>query len=179
ADGAAVETLLADSVGEETFVPAETQMVQGVLGLADRNIGSIMTPRREIEWINLDESTEATLTRIRNAHHGQLLVSQGTIERVLGLMRKQDLLDLYIEGKAADVRAVIQTPVAIPWTRSILDTIELFKRTPIHAAIVVDERGGLQGLVTQTDLLQAIAGDLAEPYRGDESRSGRREDSSR
>jgi CBS domain containing-hemolysin-like protein len=76
-------------------------------------------------------------------------------------VRKEDLLDLYLEGKAADIETVIRPPKLVPQATSILNTLESFKVAPVHMAIVVDELGLVQGVVTQTDLLEAIAGDLS------------------
>jgi CBS domain containing-hemolysin-like protein len=143
-------------------------MIHGVLGLADRSVGSTMTPRREVAWVNLDDPQEVVLATIKNSRHAQLLVSQGSIDHVIGIVRKQDLLDLCLDSKALDVRAAAQSPVIIYEAASILNTLGLFKRAPIHAAIIVDEYGSLRGVVTQTDLLEAIAGDLPDPRVGSE-----------
>jgi predicted tellurium resistance membrane protein TerC/CBS domain-containing protein len=154
-----LETFEADTGSEEAFAPAEKQMIRGVLGLADRVVASIMTPRPAIVSVNLDDPHEVILAAIRNSRHAQLLVSQGSLDRVVGIVRKQDLLDLCLDNKPPDVQTVTESPLMVRDAASILDTIELFKRAPVHAAVVVDDRGGLRGIVTQTDLLQAIAGE--------------------
>jgi predicted tellurium resistance membrane protein TerC/CBS domain-containing protein len=158
-----VESLRTDVDGDDVFAPAEKQMVRGVLDLADRTVGSIMTPRRDVLWVDLDDSQDTILAAIRNSPHAQFLVGQGSIDHVIGVARKQDLLDLSLAGRAIDVRAATRAPVSIYEATSILNTLELFKRTPVHMALVVDEYGNLQGVVTQTDLLEAIAGDLPDP----------------
>ncbi|HJU12157.1 MAG TPA: CBS domain-containing protein, partial [Candidatus Binataceae bacterium] len=127
--------------GAEVFVPAEKQMIRGVLGLADRTIGSIMTPRRKIEWVDLEDSPTAILAKLRSSRHSQLLVGEGSVDNVVGIVRKQDLLDLCIERETADVRTVMQSPAIIYESASVLDTLELFKRTPVRMAIAVDEFG--------------------------------------
>ena len=93
-------------------------------------------------------------------------------------MRKQDLLGLSLDREAINVRAVAQAPVSVYEATSILNTLELFKRKPVHMAVVVDEFGSLQGVVTQTDLLEAIAGDLPDPQGSNEPECVCRDDGS-
>jgi predicted tellurium resistance membrane protein TerC/CBS domain-containing protein len=164
--GTDVETLIAQGGSDDAFGPVEKQMVRGVLGLADQTVGEIMTPRPRVVWVDLADPPDIVLATIKNSPHAQLLIGQGSIDQLIGIVRKQDLLNLSIDGKAVDVRAVTQAPVIVYEATSILDTLELFKRTPVHMAIVVNEYGGLKGVVTQTDLLEAIAGDLADPQGG-------------
>jgi predicted tellurium resistance membrane protein TerC/predicted transcriptional regulator len=147
---------------DEVFALAEKEMIRGVLGLADRPITSIMTPRSDLVWINLEDPKQTILAEIRNTLHAQLLVSRGSIDKVVGAVRKQDLLDSYLERQEVDIMAVVREPVIVHEATSILKTFELFKLDPVHMAIVIDERGSLQGIVTQTDLLEAIAGDLPD-----------------
>jgi CBS domain containing-hemolysin-like protein len=154
-----VETFEADTGSAEAFAPAEKQMIRGVLGLADRVVASIMTPRPAIVSVNLNDPKEVVLATIRNSPHAQLLVSQGSLDRVVGIVRKQDLLNLCLDSKPPDVQTVMQSPLIVRDAASILDTIELIKRAPVQAAVVVDDFGSLRGIVTKTDLLQAIAGD--------------------
>ena len=148
ASGAEAESLLTDKEPSDVFAPAEKQLVRGVLDLADRTVGSIMTPRREVLWVDLDESQETILATIKNTPHAQFPVGQGSIDHIIGVARKQDILDLSLAGRAIDVRLATQAPVIIYEATSILNTLELFKNTPVHMALVVDEYGNLQGVVT-------------------------------
>ena len=94
--------------------------------------------------------------------HAQLLVSRGAIDEIQGLIDKQDLLDQALDGRPFDVQASLQTPLMVHEGSSILRTLDLFKKTPTHTAVVIDEYGVVQGIVTRTDLLEAIAGDLPD-----------------
>jgi putative hemolysin len=137
-------------------------MVRDVLTLADRSIQTIMTPRPEVIWIDLDDSKEAVLANVRDSAHRQFLVSRGSIDEVVGIVRKEDILELCLDDKPFDLMHVVQKPVAVHEAASILDTLEMFKSAPVEMALMIDEYGSLQGIVTQTDFLEAIAGDLPE-----------------
>lgn len=140
----------------------EREMVEGVLDLEDTSISTIMTPRPSVVWVDLEDPRDRVLAEIRACPHGQVLVSRGSIDEMVGIVRKQDLLDQTLDGKAPDVERAIVTPLVIPEGVSILKALEQFRMVPINTAVIVDEYGTIQGLVTRTDLLQALAGDLAE-----------------
>src|SRR5207249_2836916 len=89
-----VSTLIPEGEKEDTFAPAEKEMVRGVLTLADRAVQTIMTPRPEVTWIDPDDPKEAVLAEVRDSAHGQFLVSRGSIDDVVGIARKEDILGL-------------------------------------------------------------------------------------
>ncbi|MGH8760055.1 MAG: TerC family protein, partial [Burkholderiales bacterium] len=163
AAGEEMTTLIPESEGEkEEAFAAEKGMVRDVLALADRSIQTIMTPRPEVIWIDLDDSKEAVLAEVRNSAHRQFLASRGSVDNVAGVARKEDILALCLDDKEFDLMHAVQEPIAVHEGASILDSLDRFKRTPVDMALVVDEYGSLQGIVTQTDLLEAITGDLAD-----------------
>ena len=157
--------IIPDAEAKQTFAPAEKEMVRGVLTLADRPVQTIMTPRREIAWIDPNDSKETLLADVRDSAHRQFLVSRGSVDDVLGIARKEDILGLWLEDKPFDLMRVIRQPLAVREGASILETLDLFKRDPADMALVIDEYGGLQGVVTQTDFLEAIAGNLPDAAR--------------
>lgn len=157
--------------------PAQQEVVERVLSIGDRRIADIMTPRRDIAWIDADDTHDEMLRTIRDCRHEQLLVGRGSIDEPLGMILKRDLLDQALDGKALDPMAVIRDPVIVHETTPIFRVLERFKKAPVRLAIVIDEYGGLDGIVTQTDLLEAIAGDLPD-VEGEEPDIVERDDGS-
>ncbi|MBV8510473.1 MAG: HlyC/CorC family transporter [Xanthobacteraceae bacterium] len=141
---------------------AEREMVEDVLDLTDRPIRAIMTPRPDVVWINADAPQDAIARTIRTCPFPQLIVCHGTIDKVVGVVRKQDLLNQALDGASLDIRQELQPPLIVPERTSILRTLDLFRNTPVNTAIVVDEYGTVQGIVTRTDLLEAVAGRLPD-----------------
>jgi magnesium and cobalt exporter, CNNM family len=135
-------------------------MIEGVLDLADSPVRTIMTPRPHVQWVDLDGHREQVLSGIRSCPHAQLLVCRGSIDEVIGIVRKQDLADHFLDGKSPDVERVSRPPLIVHESTTVLRTLDLFRKTPVHTAVVVDEFGALKGIVTRTDLLEAVAGDL-------------------
>ena len=140
---------------------AESRMVQEVLGMAERRVTDIMTPRREVTWVDAAQPIPEILARLRASPHREFPVGRGSIERVLGLVRKEDVLAQCVDG-AVDLQRAVRTPLTVPASASVLDTLNLFKREPAEMAFVLDARGNFQGVVTREDLLEAIAGDLPD-----------------
>lgn len=147
---------------EAAFAPAEKDMVRGVLTLASRPVQTIMTPRTEVYWLDARDSRETVLAEIRESPHRQFLVSRGSIDEVAGIARKEDILELCLGDAPFDLARVVHEPAVVHESLSVLKTLDLFKQTPVEMALVVDEYGGVEGIVTQTDLLEAIAGDLPD-----------------
>jgi CBS domain containing-hemolysin-like protein len=173
------ELKLLIQASQEAGILQQTQqeVVERVLNIGDRRIGDIMTPRRDIEWIDANESPAEILRTIRTCRHEQLLVGRGDVNEPLGMILKKDLLDQVLDGKTLDPMAVIREPVIVHESVSIFRVLDQFKKAPVRLAIVIDEYGSLEGIVTQTDLLEAIAGDLSDA-EGEEPDIVEREDGS-
>jgi CBS domain containing-hemolysin-like protein len=155
----------------------QQELVERVLSIGNRRITDIMTPRVDVEWIDADEDPEEILRAIHECRHEQLLVGKGTIDEPLGMVLKKDLLDQVLDAKALDPMAVIRQPIALHEAMPFFRVLEQFKRAPVRLATILDEYGVLQGIVTQTDLLEAIAGELPE-IEGEEPGIIEREDGS-
>lgn len=133
-----------------------------VLSIGDRRIGDIMTPRIDVDWIDVDDDREKVLRTVRNCRHEQLLVGRGSVAEPIGMVLKKDLLDQVLDGIPLDPAALVREPLIVLESTTVFKVLEKFREAPVRLAIVVDEYGSLEGIVTQTDLLEAIAGDLPD-----------------
>ena len=156
---------------------AQHEVLVRALNIGERPIADIMTPRLDVEWINIKDSREEILRAIRECRHQQLLVGKDSIDEPLGVVSKKDLLDQVLDGQVLDPMAVIREPLVVLETTPAVKVLDRFKQGPVRLAIIVDEYGSLQGIVTQTDLLEAIAGDLPD-VEGEEPDIVEREDGS-
>jgi putative hemolysin len=172
-----LKLLIAASQEAGILQQGQQEVVERVLNIGGRRISDIMTPRPEVEWIDTDDDRDAILRTIRECRHEQLLVGKGSIDEPLGMIVKQDLLDQILNGRPLDPMAVVREPFAVHEGTPIFKVLEQFKRMPVRVAMIVDEYGSLQGIVTQTDLLEAIAGDLPD-IEGEEPDIIEREDGS-
>jgi len=173
-----IRGVIAEGAESGVIHAAEREMIEEILFLSQRAVRTIMTVRPDISWIDLDDPKESVLKKVRDCSHPQLLVGSGAVDEIQGVVDKQDLLDQAIDGRPFDVKGVLQPPLIVHETATILRTLDLFKKTPAHTAVVLDEYGVVQGIVTRTDLLEAIAGDLPDLDVEAEPKMTRREDGS-
>lgn len=141
---------------------AQEEVVVRALDIGNRRIGEIMTPRTELHWIDLNDGREECVRWILESPYEQMLVGHGSIDNLLGAISKSELLNQMLRGGALDPRAAVATPLMVHEGMPIFKVLEQFKKAPVRLAVVVDEYGGIEGIVTQTDLLEALAGDLPE-----------------
>jgi len=141
---------------------AERKMVEEVLNLAARPVTAIMTPREQVAWLDANAQVPTLLARLRTSAHREFPLADGSLDRVLGIVRKEDVLAQCVDGGPIDVRHAARQCLTVREGTSVLDTLNLFKREPAEMAFVVDALGSFMGVVTREDLLEAIAGDLPE-----------------
>jgi predicted tellurium resistance membrane protein TerC len=142
----------------KVFGPDERQMVGGVLSLGEREVLTIMTPRSAVHALDLDEKD--VLAKLRASPHREMPVLSG--EKVVGIVRKEDVLALCVEGKPIDLESVLRPARSVLPQHTVLATLNRFKRTTTELAVVLDEQERFQGIVTRTDLLEAIAGEFPD-----------------
>jgi predicted tellurium resistance membrane protein TerC len=141
---------------------AEKQMVEEVLTLGGRQVSAIMTPRSQVTWLNATAPPAALLAQIRASPHREFPVGRGSIDRLIGLARKEEMLAQCVDGEPVDVNRVLRPPLMLPEKASVLEAVAFFKREPAEMAVVVDAQGRFQGVVTREDLLEAITGDMPD-----------------
>jgi putative hemolysin len=144
------------------FEESEQDMVEGVLSLSDRKIGALMTPRPDITWLNLEDSIAVTRQKIIDSEYSRLPVCDGELDGVLGVIHIADLLSQILNGEELNLTTALRQPLFIPESTRGLSVLEQFKDFGTHLAIVVDEYGVVQGLVTMHDILESIFGDIAD-----------------
>jgi len=146
--------------GGAVFGPAEREMVGGVLTLRERRVSSVMTPASAVAWLDMNDPD--VLAKVRANPHRELPVGRGSIDKVEGVVRKEDVLALCVDGKPVELGSVLRAVPSVRANASVLDALSQFKRHTAELALVLDEQGRFQGLVTRTDLLEAIAGEFPD-----------------
>ncbi|EAR22810.1 TerC family protein [Nitrococcus mobilis] len=147
---------------EAVFAPTERQMIRSVLELSQREVESIMTQRRDIVWLDLDRAKEALLESIKTAPHTRLPVARGALDAFEGVVQSRDLLRNLLEQRELDIERAITQPLVVQEGASALCVLEQLRHHPVPLAIVVDEYGSIEGLITVNDILAAIAGDFVD-----------------
>ena len=155
-----IKALIRQGADSGVFEESEHDMVQRVLRLGDRAIRTMMTPRTDICWLDLEDSLEENLAEVREANHSRFPVAQGSLDNCIGIVRVRSLLTAHMGSEPIDLPALCQAPLHVAESTLSLNVLEEFKRTGIHIALVTDEFGGVEGLVTLNDLMEGIVGDL-------------------
>ena len=150
------------SQGAETGAVGATEenIVQRVFQLGDQRVAAIMTPRPDIEWIDVDATEEELREFLASHAHTQFVVCHGGLDEVLGIVRSADLLPLAFKGVRIDLRSLTKEALFVPDSMPAVQLLESFRGSHKHVALVMDEYGAVEGLVTVTDLLTAIVGEL-------------------
>lgn len=173
-----IKILLDQGTEEGVFEEAEQKFMENILRLDDRRVGGIMVPRKDIVWLDVQLPFEENRRRILDRSHRILPLCDGGLDRVVGLVKTKDLLDRALLGERPDIRAVAVEAPFVPESLTLMELLEEFRGSRLHTALVMDEYGEIDGLVTLGDILEAIVGYLPARRRQDRPSVVQRKDGS-
>lgn len=158
--GDEINVMIAQGTEAGVFQESQQDMVESVIELNARRINSIMTPRPDIVWLDIEAPFEENREKILGSSYSRFPVCRDGLDEVLGIIHTKDMLADCISGRSIDLQAHTRKALTIPETIPVLKSLESFKESGIHIALVIDEYGSLQGLVTLNDIMEAIVGDI-------------------
>jgi magnesium and cobalt exporter, CNNM family len=172
-----IKVLFQQGAEEGVFEPSEHEMMTNVLNLDQRHVGAVLTPRSDVVYLDVRDPIEVNRGKLRGAEHTVLPLCDGGLDHVLGFVRATKVLEQVLDTGVLELPSLAEPALYVPETMTLMTLLEQFKRTHLPLALIVDEFGDVEGLVTLTDVIAAIVGDLpSEP--GEEPSIVRREDGS-
>ncbi|CAN0655801.1 putative hemolysin [Nitratireductor aquimarinus] len=153
-----IRTLIAEAESSGTIESDERRMIAGVMRLADRKARAIMTPRGEIDWLDLSAGEEALAANLKTSGHSLLPAGEGSIDEIVGVVKLRDLLASDLAGDPLDIRAHVRPAPVVHDMADALDVLSILREADMPMALVHDEHGHFEGIVTPSDILESIAG---------------------
>jgi putative hemolysin len=169
-----LQMLMSQGTQAGVFEEAEQDMVEGVFSLRDQRVYSLMTPRTEIVWLDVDDNMDEVRTKIAESEYSRFPVRQHSLETILGIVKSRDLLVQSLSGAEIKLNDLLKPAYFIPETMFASRALEIFKEKGTELLMVIDEFGGLQGLITIHDILEEIVGEI----EFDEPQATQRQDGS-
>ena len=157
-----VRTLIAEGTRSGVFLAAERQMIEGVFRLGDRRVTAIMTPRPEIVWLDEHATHEELAAALSEHRISRLPICRGSIDHPVGIIHVRDLAPALLRGESVRLADYASPALVVPETLRVVSLLEQFRSERSHIAVVIDEYGATEGIVTIADILEAITGTLAE-----------------
>lgn len=158
--GEEIKHILDEGTQAGVLKEVEQDMVESIFRLANRRVGVLMVPRMEIEWLDLRKEPDALRKQIDDSPHTRFPLCDGELDEVIGIVSSKDLLkEAFLKG-SFDLKEASKAPLYVPENMRVLQLLELFKKMPEHLALVTDEYGGVQGIITLHDVLESIVGDV-------------------
>ncbi|QSA96742.1 hemolysin family protein [Methylococcus sp. EFPC2] len=162
-----IKVLLEQGTEEGVFEQTEQQLMENILRLDDRKVGAILRPRKDIVFLDLGNTFEENRQRIVDHRHWVLPLCENGLENIIGVVKTKDLLNHMLMGEQADLRAIATPALYVPESLTLMELLEQFRASHLHTALVVDEYGEVEGLVSLGDVLGVIVGHLSS-YAGED-----------
>src|SRR5947207_4560190 len=156
-----IKVMMEQGTEAGVFEEAEHDIVKSIFKLGDRAVSALMKPRREVVWLNLDDPFIDNQKKLASSLYFRFPVAQGTLDNVLGVFQTKELLTRCLAGSKMGLKDNLRPPLFVPEGLPALKLLEMFKKSRTHIALVVDEYGGVEGLVTLHDILEDLVGDVA------------------
>ncbi|MDQ8700015.1 hemolysin family protein [Hyphomicrobium sp. LHD-15] len=171
-----ISILIAEAEAAGVLETHEREMISGVMRLSDRTVVGLMTPRTDVDWIDISVPADEIRTQLIETPHSLIPVGDGSVDQLLGIVRTRELLATILQGKPLDIRGHLRKVPIIPETMDALDALAALREADVPIALIHDEYGHFEGLVTPADVLEAIVGVFKSD--SDEPNSTQREDGS-
>jgi putative hemolysin len=173
-----IRSMIAEGTHTGIFHAAEHQMIEGVLRLPDRTVRSIMTPRGDVVWFDALDSRETVWNVVRTSGHSRYPVCRAQLDELLGIVMTGELAEWLGDPQSGELASRLRAPLIVHESTRILRLLELFRESKMHFAAIVDEHGSIEGVVTPSDILTAITGELPEAANEETAEAVARDDSS-
>lgn len=159
-----INVMLREGAKAGIFNTSEQEMVAGVFRLDNMRADTLMTPRTEMTWLDADDTADVIRQKLIDSDHSRYPLCEGTPDNVLGMVTASDLLSRSLIGGSLDLRTMFHPVPFIPESAPAADILEVFRKEKVEFAMVISEHGDIDGVITLSDILEAVIGDIDEPH---------------
>ena len=173
-----IHSLVREAETAGVLEPGEKEMIAGVMRLGDRPVGAVMTPRPDVELLDLNDPWDTVREALLNNPHSRLPVTDGNRDDPIGIIQAKDLLTAYLRGDRPELRSLVRAAPVIPSSADARDALAMLRKSTVHLGLVYDEYGAFEGVVTTADILESIVGAFNSEQGPPEPAFVRRDDGS-